>query len=414
MRIWIVNPYGNLPGEGWTPYRAEWLGRALGKRGHSVAWWASNFEHRTKKFRKSSSEDLTISPGFNVRIVPTTAYARHISFARIRSERTYARNLVRCAEKSNESPDLVIHVEPAVFWYPITLALIKRKKALLIIDILDLWPELFSVAFPKYIRWCGKIALWPLYHRRRKFLKEADGILAVSNDYLNVAKKIAPLTLSLAAYIGAERSLLFREQRMGKSDVEKGRFVIIYSGTFGEGYDIRTVLEAANTLMCSDPAIMFVFVGAGPLAAEIQLTAAKQVELHGQKNIKLIGSVPQSELGAIYANADCALTSYVKESTVSMPLKAYDYFAAGLPIINSLRGELATIIIENDVGLQYRPGHVLSLVNAIREIAARQDWRDPARERARALAMKFESTRQHERAADFIEMIYERGQSIKS
>jgi hypothetical protein len=49
--IWIVNPYGTLPSEGWRDYRSYMLAKALANRGYQVLWWISDFEHRSKTRR---------------------------------------------------------------------------------------------------------------------------------------------------------------------------------------------------------------------------------------------------------------------------------------------------------------------------------------------------------------------------
>src|SRR5258708_1183278 len=80
MRVWIVEPYGSIPGEAWREYRYALAGRAFAAAGHEVIWWVANFEHRYKKFRTDGTwEDRVVTPGFTVRIVPTTGYSSHVS-----------------------------------------------------------------------------------------------------------------------------------------------------------------------------------------------------------------------------------------------------------------------------------------------------------------------------------------------
>ena len=93
MHVWCVNPYGPLPGESWREYRTVLAARALVAAGHTVTWWAANFEHRSKQFRASDWETRTPFPGFELVLVPTTSYQRHISMERIRFEQTFARRV---------------------------------------------------------------------------------------------------------------------------------------------------------------------------------------------------------------------------------------------------------------------------------------------------------------------------------
>lgn len=74
MHIWIINPYGNLPGEVWSPYRSTLLAEILVKNGRQVIWRVFNFGHRPKKFRIGTENERTISEGFKLRPMPPPAW----------------------------------------------------------------------------------------------------------------------------------------------------------------------------------------------------------------------------------------------------------------------------------------------------------------------------------------------------
>ena len=79
VRVWLINPYGPLPGEGWRDYRFTYAARALAARGHDVTWWTAAFDHHTKRFRESSSRG-----SFSIALVPTPAYHRNVGLGRLR------------------------------------------------------------------------------------------------------------------------------------------------------------------------------------------------------------------------------------------------------------------------------------------------------------------------------------------
>ena len=186
MKIWLINAYGNLPTESWSEYRTTLMANALSEAGHDVVWWVSNFEHRSKKFRSKGWEDIRINENFTIKIVPSTSYFKHISFARIKYERTFCHNLYLKILEINEKPDFIIVGEPALFTSDIISKLIKKLNTRLIIDIIDLWPELFKIFLPKSLKRFEKIIFWPFYFRRTLFFKKEDAILALSNDYLEL------------------------------------------------------------------------------------------------------------------------------------------------------------------------------------------------------------------------------------
>ena len=51
MRVWIENPFDNLPSEGFRPQRFWLMARAFAAAGHDVTLWTSDFNHTTKKAR---------------------------------------------------------------------------------------------------------------------------------------------------------------------------------------------------------------------------------------------------------------------------------------------------------------------------------------------------------------------------
>jgi hypothetical protein len=78
-----------------------------------------------------------------------------------------------------------------------------------------------------------------------------------------------------------------------------------------------------------------------------------------------------------------------------MPDKAYDYMAAGLPIVNSLGGELAKAMHRADAGLSYEAGNALSLSNALLHLAAEEPERLRMARHSLSVAAEFDSKRQY-------------------
>ncbi len=123
MKIWIINPYGNIPGEGWRTYRTTLIADAFAAKGHDVVSWVSNIQHRSKEKRAETWKDIQINPNYLIKIVPSVPYSSHISWARIKYERTYAKNLRERAlghgawgNEKLEEPDLIILGEPALLY----------------------------------------------------------------------------------------------------------------------------------------------------------------------------------------------------------------------------------------------------------------------------------------------------------
>jgi glycosyltransferase involved in cell wall biosynthesis len=368
LKIWIINPYGNLPGERWREYRSTMIARAFEKAGHETIWWVSNFEHRSKTFRSNGWRDIQVTPGFRIRMVPSTGYTSHISLGRIRHERTFAKR-VRERALDCDPPHVIILAEPALFVSRPVLDLVCRWHVNLVLDILDLWPELFHILLPKSLSWAGKIIFSPLYCRRAALLRRADAIVAVSRDYLAVAQRIAPDIRVEVVYCGVDVNAIrkftsgpaFVPEVLGFREKPVGEIWAIYAGTLGNNYDIRTILKVAEMLESQNLPIRILIAGDGPLKREVTSFIASR---NLSKTVYL-GTVSVDLLTRVYGLCDMALSTYVAGSPVAIPTKAYDYLAAGLPLINSLERDLGDLVRAQHIGLQYLAENPRSLYEAI-------------------------------------------------
>ena len=51
MNVWIVNPFDNLPVEGYRPQRYWLMSEAFARAGHAVTFWTQDWSHAKKKRR---------------------------------------------------------------------------------------------------------------------------------------------------------------------------------------------------------------------------------------------------------------------------------------------------------------------------------------------------------------------------
>jgi glycosyltransferase involved in cell wall biosynthesis len=408
MLVWLINPYGNIPGEGWSEYRSTMVARSLEKAGHDVVWWVSNFVHRAKTVRHVKSDTIQISPSFTVRVVPSTPYQSHISLSRIRYEQCYARNLYHEA-LSSPRPDVVIIADPSLFFCKPILKLVEKWQTKLIVDVIDLWPELFHIILPDWFSPLGKFLFLPLYRRRAALYRRADAIVAVTRDYLSLARTISPKRYMEVVYWGADvprmRNLLTTPVPLpleltsrSKSD---GEVWAIYAGTLGDNYDIRSILKAAEIFVKKNVNIKLIIAGDGPLKQLVTGTISEK----NLMNTVYVGSLAPSALTYLYSFCDLALSTYIPRSTVSMPIKAFDYFVAGLPVLNSLKGDLGQMVEENSVGLQYEAGNAESLAEMMTVLCSNADLRCKMSRNARLLGESFDVAKQYYKFVNVVENV---------
>jgi glycosyltransferase involved in cell wall biosynthesis len=104
-------------------------------------------------------------------------------------------------------------------------------------------------------------------------------------------------------------------------------------------FDFALVRAAARAL----PRVTFVLVGPVGLG-DPESPGGSAAALASEPNVRLLGAFPQAELPGILAHSDVALLPLLENPhTLScMPLKLWEYLAAGLPVVSrdlpNLRG----------------------------------------------------------------------------
>lgn len=248
--IYIVSPYGALPGEGWRKFRNQLFAEYLVKNGYKVKWFTSKFDHTNKIFRKNHIK----VDGFQIVLVETCSYAKNISFKRIFSELLFGRNL--CNEiLRHERPDYIIATDPLIFYGGFLKFIINKYdvKPRLIIDCADLWPELFVVAFPLWLKWLSKLPIATLKYYRRHLYKSADFVTLVSEFYSDpldlkrLKKNYEVIYCSPINHDGitAKINKSFLDLFAAKAE---GEVWVVYLGYLGENYDIVNIVNASEFL----------------------------------------------------------------------------------------------------------------------------------------------------------------------
>jgi glycosyltransferase involved in cell wall biosynthesis len=359
--IWLINPYGNIPGEGWTEYRFSMIARCLANEGFQVRWFVADFEHRSKEWRKANEMGFEVQPGYTISIIKSSGYTKHISLKRIFFERKFANNVLKSSIVNNEIPDLIIFGEPALFVADIYKKIARQSRCSYIVDILDLWPEIFITIFPRFLIKFEKILLSPLYIVRRWFFNSAIGFTAVAPDYLNIVGSNNENKKKEVIYIGISNSVEDGPYFDNTSLVphkNSDEVWLVYAGTLGRSYDIESIMKLS--LLIRDRGLVNVkIMVAGD--GEMKIGLEEFLKSNSGINLFYLGKLNEDHLKRLYRLCDIAISSYSKSSPVSMPLKVYDYFYYGLPIINSLDREVSRLVRDMEVGIQYEPGNVESM-----------------------------------------------------
>jgi glycosyltransferase involved in cell wall biosynthesis len=406
--IWIINPYGTLPSESWREYRSSLVSNALATRGHSVKWWMSNFEHRSKKFREIEFIDREgLHSNVEMRFIKSSSYKYHVSLERILYERRFGINALTSMRK-HKPPDLIVMVDPSLFFGNYILKYCKENKVKLIVDIQDLWPEQFELAVPKRFRFLSKLLFFSLYIRRNRIIEYSTGVIGITKDYIDeVLRKASIINKpSIVSYLGVNLKdfQINKNRNEGASLDVINQFVMdacitcVYAGTLGEAYALDTLAQGIEKSILRNRNIKFIIAGSGSQEDLVSSLASKY-----PTNILFLGSVDPKLLPYIYSKCDIGICSYSRGSVVSMPCKFYDYLAGGLAVLNSLGREIESFINEKSIGINFKPEDVNSFSDSLNLYSSNKQILALHKSNASRLALNFDSPIIYNNLSEFVE-----------
>ena len=379
MNIWLLQTGEPLPiRNGIRKMRTAVLANKLLERGHKVLWWASAFEHQQKKMVSKKDRNFDISDGYTIRVLSGCKYRKNISLKRYLNYQIVSLKF-RFQSKHFSKPDVVVVSMPDHLLAYEAARYAKKNNIPFIVDIRDLWPDIFLDRFEAMEMYgVGKIALALDFAKLSFLLKNADSLVAVSKGYLKwgldkIGRPENPL--DKVFYLGYKssntRNLI--NESLGVPDWLKGREdqkVFVFIGTFGVSYELELIVEAARRFEKSERTdICFILAGTGEKSDIIKKKAA------GLQNVVLPGWIGEKEINALLKIGYAGLVP-CRSVENTMPNKPFEYLSADLPIVNSLEGEMAELIDRHGLGLNYFPGDLEGLCRCIERLAFDRDLHD--------------------------------------
>ena len=370
MLVWLIKDGETLPIQAGTRrMRTGLLAAELVHRGHSVFWWSSTFSHQRKVLLCDHDCEVKIEPSFTLKLVHAGSYRNHISFQRYRHHRVLAHRFRQQAE-TMPKPDVIVSAFPTIDLAYEASQYARSRRVPIIVDIRDLWPDVFIDKTPRFLQWLARILLTGEFNKTKYLLRSANSLVAVSQGYLNWSLRHAgrqQVESDKLFYIGfpdaiaSEHEASVRIQSLRERVA--GKVVFVFIGSFGYSYELDLVCEVARRMLAMKlDHIHFVLVGDGQQFDTISRKAATL------PNITLTGWLNQAELSDVLAISDVGLVPCLSVAD-TLPNKPFEYLSAGLPVLSSLEGEMAQIISDHEVGYSYSCGDATSLCDYIVKLA---------------------------------------------
>jgi glycosyltransferase involved in cell wall biosynthesis len=356
--------------------RTAVLADKLLERKHKVLWWASAFEHQQKKMVSKKDRNFDISERYTVRVLSGCKYRKNISLSRYLNYQIVSLKF-RIQSKRFSKPDVIVASMPDHLLAYEAARYARKNDIPIIVDIRDLWPDIFLNRFKNMgLYGIGKIVLALDFARLSFLLKNADALVAVSKGYLKwgMDKIGKPESVfDRVFYLGYKnstaRNLVSEDKSSGIPDWMKGREdqkLLIFIGTFGDSYELELILEATKRFNKSGRTdICFIIAGAGEKYEMISRKAS------GLNNVVLLGWIEEKEINTLLKMGFAGLVP-CRSVENTMPNKPFEYLSAGLPLLNSLEGEMAELVDKHGFGLNYEPGDLEGLCQCIEQLAADQ------------------------------------------
>jgi glycosyltransferase involved in cell wall biosynthesis len=249
------------------------------------------------------------------------------------------------------APSPIIQAIPAIW-------LAKLKQASLVTWVQDLWPESLSatgfVRSPRMLSAVSSMVRW-IYRKN-------DLLLVQSQAFVDPVRKMAGSTP--VCYHPNPGDFAFSEP----GDVEDcpvnfwAGFNVGFTGNLGTVQALETILDAAEILR-EELGITLYLIGSGSRSDWLR----SEISRRNLTNVQLPGRFPLKAMPSIMSRASALLVSLVRSPIMSqtVPSKIQAYLAAGRPIIASLDGEGARVILEADAGVASPAEDARGLADAI-------------------------------------------------
>tara|TARA_B100000242_G_scaffold294048_1_gene274412 strand:- start:3445 stop:4704 length:1260 start_codon:yes stop_codon:yes gene_type:complete len=366
MLVWIFQTGEPLhsDGEFARPMRAMNLANALISNGDEVVIWSSNFFHQKMKHRFKKKKSITFRKNLKINLIDSIGYKNHIGVKRMIDHAQLGLNLFKELHSyKGKLPDRVFIGYPPIEFALAASFWCKKNKIPYILDIKDLWPDIYLEPIPKPLKRLAKIILSPYFIMASWTCRNASLISTITKDYLNWIYGFAGIKPRKKDFIFPLTTVKNKDKKenifISKSEMNlinkimnnkiKNIKIILFTGSFIEDLDIEPLIYAAERALKENKNWIFVLCGDGPKWQEVN----KRI---GQfNNTYLPGWITSYAIQKISRIPSIGIVLFrnVPNYTLSISNKTYEYLSLGIPIFSSLKGTLNKFIAKNNIGVNF-------------------------------------------------------------
>lgn len=239
------------------------------------------------------------------------------------------------------------------------------KNIPLVLWVQDLWPTVLeTTGFIKNKRLL-QLVRWVV-----RYIYQCSDVILIQSEAFRVSvENLAKSNRNIYFFPNFSDDLLEVAATQGHKDgisleIEKN-FSIVFSGNLGKFQSCETIVLAAD-LLREYSEIKFYLVGNGSQFASIE----SLVQRKRLGNVVMTGSLPSEAMPAIFSASSVLLISLCNDPELSatVPSKLQSYFSAGKPILASVNGEAARLVIDANAGVTCSAENPGALAKAVLQL----------------------------------------------
>ncbi len=390
------------------------LASGLRLQGHDVTWWTSTFDHYHRTQRWEDDNTSVLDEHYRLQVVHSPGYAKNVSIQRIADHNLHARRVRRRMLAEPVRPDVILCSLPTLDLCRVAVDYGSAFGVPVVLDIRDLWPDIFLDAVPVWARWAARPAILPMLRTATYVCSRATAITGITSAFVDWGLSYAgrsrsdfdrDFPLSYPAEPHSVQAMAEAQQYWSSTglDTPVGLRVCFFGNlSWTMADEMYTVIEAAKQLQRQGADVQFVICGTG------ENLEAYRKSAQGCDNILFLGWIDAPRIRALMQTSSVGLLPYRSRDDFarSIPNKVAEYLSGGMPIVSSLRGVTEALLRENDCGITYQNENAASLVQLLRMLASDKDrLQRMARNAASLFAERFDATRVYDEMSSYLQEV---------
>ena len=317
------------------------------EKGYECTYITSDFNHNTKAHYTVEDLPQCIQ-------IPTKPYRKNISPQRILSHIRFARDTFK--KVAELQPDLIyVEVPPNSLCRQAGLYKKKHPETKLIVDIFDMWPESFPNSRAKQLL-ALPFRVWGWF--RNCGLNKADLVLTECDLFRNKLQPHLKNTPNHTLYLCRPGATAEEVKPVPAQEA----IHLCYLGSINNIIDIPTISALIGQIQKLRPVVLHI-IGDGEtredFIAAVEETGA-QVRFHGKV-------YDPAQKQAIFDQCSFGLNIMKDSVFIGLTMKSLDYFAGGLPIINTIAGDTQALVASRNIGINLDRNDLSRTAQAVAE-----------------------------------------------